>query len=58
MISLSPRAAVSAARHGLTLLSAPTLHRRKGHILMARRELPRFLGAELPALPSRLSLSP
>jgi len=57
MISLSPRVAVSAARHGLTLLSVPALHRRRGHILMSGQEMPRFLGAELPALPSRLSLS-
>lgn len=58
IISLLPRATISAARHGLTLLSAPALHRRRGHILMSGQELQRFLGAELLSLPSRPGLSP
>lgn len=58
IISLLSRAAISAARHGLTLLSAPALHGRRKHILMSGQELQRFLGAELPFLPSRPSLSP
>lgn len=57
MISLLSRATISAARHGLTLLSAPALHRRRGHILMSGQELQRFLGAELSFLPSRPILS-
>lgn len=58
IISLLSRAAISAARHGLTLLSVPALHGRREHILMSGQELQRFLGAELPFLPSRPSLSP
>jgi len=58
MISLLSRATISAARHGLTLLSTPALHRRRGHILMSGQELQGFLGVELPSLPSRASLSP